>query len=92
MLSGGTIFRLFAARLLEVMPQYELDGVGTAAYAGRTRGRTPDEAVRRALGLDETAAVVISDEEDVHGWRDVRIDDEPSGRVRLHQRMQFRRD
>ncbi|MEP0548223.1 MAG: hypothetical protein ABJF88_14905 [Rhodothermales bacterium] len=74
------------------MPQYELDHVGPAAYGGRVRGRTPEEAVRRAADLDDDAAVTVGDDADLHGWQEVRIDGEPSGRVRLHQRMQFRRD
>lgn len=74
------------------MPQYELDAVGAEEYSGRVRGRTPDEAVRRAISLPDDAAVVLADDEDLHGWREVRIDSTPSGRVRLHQRMQFRRD
>ena len=74
------------------MPQYELDHVGPAGYEGRVRGRTPEEAVRRATGLADEAAVIVSDDADLHGWQEVHIDGEPAGRVRLHQRMQFRRD
>lgn len=76
----------------EVMPQYELDHVGPDDFVGRARGRTPEEAVRQATGLPESAAIAVSDEEDLHGWAAVFLDDEPSGRIRLHQRMQFRRD
>ncbi len=74
------------------MPQYELDHVGPAEYEGRIRGRTPEEAVRRAADLADETTVTISDDADLHGWQEVQIDGEPSGRVRLHQRMQFRRD
>jgi len=74
------------------MPQYELDQVGPDQRSGLVRGRTPEEAVREGTGLPEDAAIALSDEEDVHGWTVVYLDDEPSGRLRLHQRMKFRRD
>jgi hypothetical protein len=74
------------------MPQYELDNVGPDGFSGRTRGRTPEEAVRRALGLAAEMDVVVSDDADLKGWQTVRIDGEEAGRVRPHQRMQFRRD
>jgi len=74
------------------MPQYELDNVGSDDFCGRMRGRTPDEAVRRALDLGAEAAVAVADEADLKGWHLVRIDGAEAGRVRLHQRMQFRRD
>lgn len=74
------------------MPQYELDAVGPDERSGLVRGRTPEEAVLEATGLPDADAVVVSDEEDVHGWAVVYVDEEPSGRIRLHQRMQFRRD
>ena len=73
------------------MPQFELDTVGPDRFCGRTRGRTPEDAVQRAAGLDAAATVSLGSE-DLQGWRDVEIDGQPSGRVRLHQRMQFRRD
>ena len=73
------------------MPQFELDAVGPGRFSGRTRGRTPEEAVRHSAGLGEEVAVELGDE-DLHGWRAVELDGRPSGRVRLHQRMQFRRD
>ncbi len=74
------------------MPQYELDAVGPEAVSGRTRGRTPEEAVRRAATLADEVAVEVEADTDLHGWQTVRIDGEPAGRIRLHQRMQFRRD
>lgn len=74
------------------MPQYELEDVGPDSFSGRMRGRTPDEAVRRAADLPDTADVAVDEEDDLHGWQAVRIGGEPAGRVRLHQRMQFRRD
>jgi hypothetical protein len=74
------------------MPQYELDDVGPDGFSGRTRGRTPDEAVRRALALPADADVTLDEKADLKGWQAVRIDGVPAGRVRLHQRMQFRRD
>ena len=74
------------------MPQYELDQVGPDGFSGRTRGRTAEEAVRRALDLPTDAEVDVSDAADLKGWQAVRIDGAAAGRVRLHQRMQFRRD
>ena len=74
------------------MPQYELDGVGPDRFVGRARGRTPEEAVRRALPLADTSVLTLAEAEDLHGWRDIQIDGETAGRIRLHQRMQFRRD
>lgn len=74
------------------MPQYELDAVGPNAVCGRVRGRTPEEAVRRAAAVPAETPVYVEDEADLHGWRAVQIDGAPAGRVRLHQRMQFRRD
>jgi hypothetical protein len=74
------------------MPQYELENVGPDGFSGRTRGRTPDEAVRRALGLAAEDDVSVADDADLQGWQTVRIDGEEAGRIRPHQRMQFRRD
>lgn len=74
------------------MPQYELDDVGPDQFTGRMRGRTPEEAVRRALDLSEDAEVDVDENADLRGWQAVRIDGVPAGRVRPHQRMQFRRD
>ncbi|MEM1043355.1 MAG: hypothetical protein AAGI91_12085 [Bacteroidota bacterium] len=74
------------------MPQYELDAVGPGRTSGRTRGRTPEETVRRAADVPAEAEVCVEAEADLQGWRAVYVDGAPSGRVRLHQRMQFRRD
>ena len=74
------------------MPQYELDAVGPRNVFACVRGRTPEEAIRRAVEVAEGAAVEVEGEADLHGWQTVRIDGEASGRVRLHQRMRFRRD
>ena len=74
------------------MPQYELDDVGPETVSGLYRGRSPEEAVRRATALAPEAAVDVGSEADLQGWQAVHIDGEPAGRVRLHQRMQFRRD
>lgn len=73
------------------MPQFELDAVGPECFSGRVRGRTPEEAVRRVAGLDEAIEIALGGE-DLQGWRAVEIDGGASGRIRLHQRMQFRRD
>lgn len=76
------------------MPQYELDLSVPApgSVDGLHRGRSPEEAVRRGLGLGDGVTVAVDDEADVHGWQAVAVDGEPAGRVRLHQRMRFRRD
>jgi len=74
------------------MPQFELDAVGPESVSGLFRGRTPEEAIRRAGGVDDEVPVVVVSEEDVQGWQQVEIDSTPAGRVRLHQRMRFRRD
>ena len=74
------------------MPQYELDAVGPAAVSGLHRGRTPEEAVARAAALPEGTPLTLDPEPDDHGWQAVRLGGAPSGRVRLHQRMRFRRD
>ncbi len=72
------------------MPQFELDGVGPARTSGLRRARDAEDAVRRAVGVG--VAAVVEAEEDVQGWRTVQIGGEPAGRVRVHQRMRFRRD
>jgi len=74
------------------MPQYELDAVGPARFTGLQRGRTPEEAVRRAGQVPDDSALVIGPEADREGWQDVAVDGAPAGRVRPHQRMRFRRD
>jgi hypothetical protein len=74
------------------MPQYELDGVGPARFSGLRRGRTPEEAARLAGEISDAAALVIEGEGDREGWRAVTADGAPAGRLRLHQRMRFRRD
>lgn len=74
------------------MPQYELEDVGPASFTGRQRGRSPEEAVRQAADLPDDAPLEVEPEADLQGWQAVRIDGAPSGRVRLHQRMRFRRD
>lgn len=74
------------------MPQFEFESVVPAAESGLHRGRSPEDAVRRAARADDTADVQVADDEDLHGWREVRIDGIPAGRLRLHQRMRFRRD
>lgn len=74
------------------MPQFELEGVGPSEVSGLHRGRTPEEAVEQAAGLSPTEGMEVEEEEDLQGWRQVRVGGEPAGRVRVHQRMRFRRD
>jgi hypothetical protein len=74
------------------MPQYELDAAGPARSSGRQRGRTPEEAVRLAGEVPDASTLVVAPEADGEGWQAVTVDGVPSGRVRPHQRMRFRRD
>ncbi|HYE94883.1 MAG TPA: hypothetical protein VD962_01640 [Rubricoccaceae bacterium] len=74
------------------MPQYELEGVGPAGFAGLARGRTPEEAVRQAGGFPAEATIEVQPAPDPQGWHEVRASGRPAGRLRLHQRMRFRRD
>ena len=73
------------------MPQYEFRSASAAAPA-RHRGRTPADAVARALGVDRST-VDVSDGADEQGWQAVTVSGEPAGRIRDHAaRMRFRRD
>ena len=74
------------------MPQYELDTAGPVAFSGLTRGRSPEDAVRRAGGVPEESRVEVGEPEGPEEWQAVRVDGEPAGRLRAHQRMRFRRD
>ena len=74
------------------MPQFELDNVGPSTFSGLVRGRTAEEVVRLGADILEEATVRVAAETDVQGWKEVQVDGEASGRVRLHQRMRFRRD
>ena len=71
------------------MPQYELAADGATR---QVRGRSPHDAVRRALGPEPDAEVTVGDAELGTGWCEVRIDGVPAGRVRARDRMRFRRD
>ena len=79
---------IYDARL---MPQFELEQVGPDGFSGLVRGRTPEEAIRRATRLSGERTVTIGLEVDVQGWQPVQVDGVLSGRVRPHQRMRFRR-
>jgi hypothetical protein len=74
------------------MPQFELERVGPGAVSGHYRGLDVLDAVRRALDLDAAAALEIGEPAGAAAWQEVIIDGAPAGRVRLHQRMRFRRD
>ena len=74
------------------MPQFELDNVGPQKINGLVRARSADDATRRALNLDDNTGFSVTEKEDLQGWQDVVIDGKASGRIRLHQRMKFRRD
>ncbi len=66
--------------------------MGPASFSGLVRGRTPDEAIRRATDVPDAVEIAVEAEADVHGWQTVLFDGAPMGRVRPHQRMRFRRD
>lgn len=77
------------------MPVFELkDPDGTEV--GRVRARYPEEAVREWLGLPDEAEVSVDEAtaamEVLEGWRVITVGGEDRGRIRLHQRMRFRRD
>ena len=74
------------------MPQFELENVGPSTFSGLVRGRTAEEAVRRGASIRADAALTVTSEADLQGWQEVVMDGEVYGRVRLHQRMRFRRD
>jgi hypothetical protein len=74
------------------MPQFELEVLSPRPAIGLYRGRSPDDAVRMAAGLDDSVRIEVAAQEDVQGWREITVDGLPAGRVRLHQRMRFRRD
>jgi len=74
------------------MPQYEVETVGPERYSGLVRGRSPEDAVRRAGGVPDASAVEVGAAEGPEAWQAVRVDGREAGRVRAHQRMRFRRD
>ena len=74
------------------MPQFELENVGAKRFSGLVRGRSAEEAVLGVMDTSEEAALRVATETDVQGWQDVVLDGQASGRVRMHQRMRFRRD
>ncbi len=74
------------------MPQFELDSVGPQKINSIVRARSAKEAILRALELSDNSEVEVSEEQDVQGWRDVFVNGKACCRVRLHQRMKFRRD
>ena len=82
------------------MPQYEIKDTESAEIHDRivkVRARTPEEAVRRHLDLDNDHGAVINIDDGgvrfdaLEGWHDVRIDDVPVLQIRVFQRMKFRR-
>ncbi len=74
------------------MPQFELEASGQPAAF--VRARSPEDAVRRALGGPDrqSAALAVGEAEAGTGWQEVTVDGEPWGRVRPSDRMRFRRD
>lgn len=74
------------------MPQYELEGVGPARFTGLERGRTAEDAARRAGTIPDDQPVEVGEPEGPQSWQAVAVGGVPAGRLRLHQRMRFRRD
>ena len=79
------------------MPQFELDvtsaAAGSADAAPRlVRGRSAEDAVRRALALEGAAVVEVGEAAQGSGWSALHVDGEARGRVRPRDRMRFRRD
>ncbi len=74
------------------MPQFELEKVGPNMFSGFVRGRSAEEAVVRMLEGAVRMSIVVLAATGEDGWQDVLIDQQAAGRVRLHQRMRFRRD
>lgn len=71
------------------MPQFELDADGATR---QVRGRSADDACRRALALDADADLAVGEAALGTGWRPVVVDGAPRARVRARDRMRFRRD
>lgn len=72
------------------MPTFETERPG--APAETLRARDAADAVRRAAGLPADAAVDVAEPSGPDGWCDASVNGTPSGRVRPHARMRFRRD
>lgn len=75
------------------VPQFEYAPAGHEPH--HLRGRTAEDAVRRAVGVPADRTVTLTPSADragLEGWLDVEIDGVPAGRVRPHNRMRFRRD
>ena len=81
------------------MPQFELEAAGQPATF--VRARSPEDAVRRALGPPDASAsdsdrqspaLAVGEAEAGTGWQEVTVDGLPWGRVRPRDRMRFRRD
>ena len=73
------------------MPQYEFRSAESDGSALQ-RGRSPADAVARALGVEQDD-VAVSEEPDAQGWQAVTVGGQAAGRIRDHAaRMRFRRD
>ncbi|MEM1057264.1 MAG: hypothetical protein AAGI52_17230 [Bacteroidota bacterium] len=72
------------------MPQYEVETPDGDLQ--RLRAKTPEDAARRAVLVDTSDQVALAPEADVQGWRTITLEGQEVGRVRVHNRMRFRRD
>ena len=78
------------------MPQFELKDLGPKKINAIVRARTPEQAVRQVLNLDENLQVVIKENSEdfarFRGWSTVYLNENALGHIRLFHRMKFRRD
>ena len=77
------------------MPQYEIKNTESPETVVRVRARSAVEAVINQFELDESTTT-IEIEGGVHfealeGWQDANVDGETIARIRVFQRMKFRR-
>ena len=76
------------------MPQYEIKDTESPETVVRVRARSAVEAVRSQFDLDESTSIEIEGGvhfEALEGWQDANVDGETIARIRVFQRMKFRR-
>ena len=76
------------------MPQYEIKDTKSPETVVRVRARSAVEAVRTQFDLDESTSIEIEGGvrfEALEGWQDANADGETIARIRVFQRMKFRR-
>lgn len=76
------------------MPQYEIKNTESPETVVRVRARSAVEAVINQFELDESTTIEIEGGghfEALEGWQDANVDGETIARIRVFQRMKFRR-